>query len=197
MSMSMGWKRFAATVCVALSASSMAAAVDVAGVKFEETLTVGNAPLQLNGAGIRYLGVFKVLAAGLYLSKSSHTTEEALVTPGPKRMLLTFLRDVEASKVGREFIKGFGDNASRAEMSRLIPGLSRIGLLFDEHGKFVRGESLVVDWVPGVGAVVSINGVVQGEPFKEQEFFNTVMAMWIGKSPVDWRLKDALLGQVQ
>lgn len=193
----MGWKRCAAMVCVALSASSMAASVEVAGVKFEEVVTVGNTALQLNGAGVRYMAVFKVLAAGLYLSKSSPTAELAFSTPGPKRMQLTFLRDMDANKVGREFIKGFGDNASKAEMSRLIPGLSRIGFLFDEHGKFLRGESLVVDWVPGAGAVVSINGVVKGEPFKEQEFFNTLMAMWIGKSPVDWKLKDALLGQAQ
>lgn len=194
--MSIGWKRCTAMVCVALAASSMAAPTEVAGVKFEETVTVGNTALRLNGAGIRYIAVFKGLAAGLYLSKKSSTAEEAYAALGPKRMQLTFLRDVEASKVSREFIRGFGDNASKAEMSRLIPGLSRIGLLFDEHGKFLRGESLAVDWVPGVGAVVSINGIVKGEPFREQEFLNTLMAMWIGKSPVDWKLKDALLGQV-
>ncbi len=43
--MLMGWKQIAAMACMALSVSSMAAVVEVAGVRFEEALTVGKAPV--------------------------------------------------------------------------------------------------------------------------------------------------------
>ena len=34
-----------------------------------------------------------------------------------------------------------------------------------------------------------------GEPFKEPEFFNALLGIWLGNAPADWKLKDALLGK--
>ena len=34
----------------------------------------------------------------------------------------------------------------------------------------------------------------QGEPIKEQAFFNALLRIWLGPSPADYKLKDALLG---
>ncbi|MET0541818.1 MAG: chalcone isomerase family protein, partial [Variovorax sp.] len=45
------------------------------------------------------------------------------------------------------------------------------------------------------GTVVTVRGVVQGEPIKEQAFFNALMRIWLGPTPADWKLKDALLGK--
>jgi hypothetical protein len=39
-----------------------------------------------------------------------------------------------------------------------------------------------------------LNGKVQGAPIKEPEFFGALMRIWLGKSPADDQLKDALLG---
>lgn len=171
-----------------------AAALEVAGVAFEEHITLANAPLLLNGAGVRYQAFFRVMAAGLYLGQKTGTPEAVLAAPGPKRLKMTLLMDVQAKKFSKEFIRGFGHSAHKSQMSRLIPGLARMGTLIDGHGKFVRGDTIAVDWIPGSGAVISINGVAQGEPFKEQEFFDTLLSTWIGATPADWRLKDALLG---
>ena len=43
-----------------VSAATLAAPVDIAGVKVEDSATVAGTKLQLNGAGIRYKGPFKV-----------------------------------------------------------------------------------------------------------------------------------------
>ncbi len=53
----------------------------------------------------------------------------------------------------------------------------------------------MIDWVPGTGTVITVKGVPQGEPFKEPEFFNALLRIWLGPNPADWKLKDALLGQ--
>jgi hypothetical protein len=56
----------------------------VSGVKMEDTIDFRGAKLELNGAGVRYKAVFKVYAAGLYLTKKASTAEEVMVArPGP------------------------------------------------------------------------------------------------------------------
>jgi hypothetical protein len=172
-----------------------AAQLTVSGVKYEDTATVGGSRLQLNGAGTRYKGPFRVYTAGLYLGKKTATTEEALAQAGPKRMTVVMLRDIDASELGKLFIRGVEDNMDRAAMSKLIPGLMRMSQVFTEHKKLGSGEQFTIDWVPGTGTIVSVRGVVQGEPFREQEFFNALMRIWLGQVPADWKLKDSLLGK--
>jgi len=62
---------------------SAAQTTDVSGVKFANTIQVGNSTLQMNGAGVRYKVVFKVYAAALYLAEKAATPEAALAAPGP------------------------------------------------------------------------------------------------------------------
>jgi hypothetical protein len=174
---------------------SGAATVELAGVKLEDRITVAGSPLMLNGAGIRYKAVFKVYTAGLYLSSKAATPEEVLKAAGPKRIAITMLRDINSSELGKLFSRGVEDNMDRAEFSKLIPGVLRMSQVFSDHKQLREGETFVIDWVPGTGTVLTVKGVMQGEPFKEPEFFNALMRIWLGKKPADWQLKDALLGQ--
>ena len=36
---------------------------------------------------------------------------------------------------------------------------------------------------------------LQGEPFREPEFFQALLRIWLGPVPADWKLKDSLLGR--
>ncbi|MEZ5706278.1 MAG: chalcone isomerase family protein, partial [Burkholderiaceae bacterium] len=47
----------------------------------------------------------------------------------------------------------------------------------------------------GTGTVLTVKGIAEKEPFKEPAFFNALMRIWLGPSPADWKLKDALLGK--
>jgi hypothetical protein len=69
-----------------------------------------------------------------------------------------------------------------------------MGDIFTVNKTFFAGDRVVLDWIPGTGLVVYGKGKVQGEPFKEPEFFKALMASWFGPSPGDWRFKDAMLG---
>ena len=174
---------------------STAATVELAGVKLEDRATVAGAPLVLNGAGIRYKAVFKVYTAGLYLSAKADTPEAVLTAPGPKRLAITMLRDIDSGELGKLFSRGMEDNMDRAAFSKLIPGVLRMSQVFSDHKQLREGETFVIDWVPGTGTVLTVKGTVQGEPFKEPEFFNALMRIWLGKKPADFGLKDALLGK--
>jgi hypothetical protein len=169
--------------------------VELAGVKYEPTAQVANTRLQLNGAGVRYKLVIKVYTAGLYLQGKAATPEAVLAAPGPKRLQITMLRDIDGNELGKLFTRGMQDNASREEFAKSIPGTIKMGEIFATRRKLTAGESFAVDWVPGTGTVISVNGKTAAEPIKEPEFFSALMHIWLGKSPADAQLKDALLGR--
>lgn len=182
----------------ALSASPLAlaqSATEVAGVKYEPSVQVGNSRLQLNGAGIRYKAVFKVYTAGLYLGGKAATTEAVLAAPGAKRMHIVMLRDIDGNELGKLFTRGMQDNAPREEFSKSIAGTIRMSEIFSARKKLLSGENFSVDYVPGVGTTVLVNGKPQAEPIKEPEFFSALMRIWLGNNPADAQLKDALLGK--
>jgi Chalcone isomerase-like len=181
--------------CLAAAVGVSAATVDVSGVKLEDTLDLRGSKLVLNGAGVRYKAVFKVYAAGLYLGKKASTTEDVLAAAGPKRMTITMLRDIDSAELGKLFSRGMEDNMDKAAFSKLIPGVMRMSEVFSNHKKLLAGENFIVDWVPGTGTVLTVKGKVEGEPFKEPEFFNALLRIWLGPNPADWKLKDALLGK--
>jgi hypothetical protein len=175
--------------------ASTAAVVDMAGVKFEDTIDQRGNKLVLNGAGVRYKAVFKVYSAGLYLSKKTSSPEEALSMAGNKRISITMLRDIDSNELGKLFTRGVEDNAPKSEMSKLIPGLIRMGQIFSDQKKLVAGDSFTFEWVPGTGGVLTVKGKAQGEPFKESEFFIALLRIWLGPVPADYKLKEALLGK--
>jgi len=168
---------------------------EVAGVKFANTVQVGNARLQLNGAGVRHKVIFKVYAAGLYLTEKASTPEAVLAAPGPRRLQIVMLRDIDGNELGKLFTKGMEENAPREEFSKSISGILRMSEVFSTRKKLLAGESFAVEWLPGTGTVISVNGKPEGAPVKEPEFYSALMKIWLGKSPADAQLKDALLGK--
>jgi Chalcone isomerase-like len=182
------------TVGAALTASLSAGAVEVAGVKIDDRVTVAGKPLVLNGAGIRYKAVFKVYTAGLYVEKPASTPDGLLDQPGPKRMTITMLRDIDSAELGKLFSRGMEDNMEKGSFAKLVPGVMRMSQVFTNHKTLRTGENFVLDWIPGTGTVLTVKGQVEGEPFKEPEFFEALMRIWLGPKPADWQLKDALLG---
>ncbi|MCE2914140.1 MAG: chalcone isomerase family protein [Rubrivivax sp.] len=179
---------------VSARAQPAAAGVELAGIKYPPSVRVGNQALRLNGAGIRYRFVVKVYTAGLYLAAPATTPEAVLAAPGPKRLHVVMLRDIDASELGRLFTRGMQDNSPREEFAKSIPGTLRMADIFSAKKRLKEGENFSVDWVPGEGTQVLVNGRPQGEPIKEPEFFQALMRIWLGANPADSALKESLLG---
>jgi hypothetical protein len=183
----------AASLC-ALCSTLAAAPVELHGVKLADSAELKSVKLQLNGAGTRYKGPFKVYVAGLYLEKKASTPDEVVNMAGTKRLSVTMVRDIDANELGKLLTRGVEDNTGKGDISKLIPGLLRLGQMFSEQKKLLTGDNFLIDWLPGEGCVITVKGKVQGEPFREPEFFKALMSIWLGPSPADYKLKDALLG---
>lgn len=195
----------AAIPALALSALCLAAwpahaqspaPAEAGGVRYEPTVMVAGSTLQLNGLGIRYKFV-KVYTAGLYLAAKATTPEAALAAPGAKRIHIVMLRDIDGNELGKLFTRGMQDNAPKDEFIKAIPGTIRMGEIFATRRKLVSGDSFSVDYVPGTGTTVRVNGQPVGEVIREPEFYTSLLRIWLGKSPADPTLRDALLGKPQ
>ncbi len=169
-------------------------AVELAGVSYPMTVALGNAQLPLNGAGIRYKAVFKVYTAGLYLGSKAATPDAVYTAAGPKRMHIAMLRDIDANELGKLFTDGMQKNASREEFGKSIPGTLKLAEMFAAKKRLTAGDSFYVDYLPGTGTIISINGKPAADPIVEPVFFTALMKIWLGANPADWQLKDALLG---
>lgn len=185
-------------LAAALLAFGLAAGAALAAptsTKFEPQMEVQGTRLQLNGAGTRYKFVIKVYTAGLYLTGKAGTPDVVSTTAGPKRLHVVMLREIDANELGKLFTRGMQDNAPRESFSKSIPGTLRMAEIFSSRKKLVAGDNFSVDWVPGVGTTVLVNGQPQGAPIKEPEFFGALMSIWLGPRPADDQLKAALLGE--
>ena len=183
-----------AAASMLLSLAAMSATVELHGVKIEDSATVGGVKLALNGYGTRYKGPFKVYVGDLYTTKKVASLDELIAAPGPKRLTMTFVREIEAGAFGKLLTRGVEDNVDKAEISKLVPGLIRMGDIFTVNKVLKVGDVITLDWIPGTGLVITAKGVVQGTPFTEPAFYKAIMSIWFGQSPADWRLKDAMLG---
>lgn len=178
-----------------VSFAAYGAPMELSGVKFEDSIDLRGSKLVLNGAGVRYKAVFKVYAVGLYLGKKVNSPEEVLAMPGSKRITVTMLRDIDATELGKLFSRGVEDNMPKGDFLKLIPSILRMSQMFSDYKNLKTGDIFTIDYVAGTGTIISIKGVPYGEPFKEPAFFNALTRIWLGNTPADWKLKDALLSK--
>ena len=175
--------------------SSALATVELAGVKLPDTVTVSGAQLKLNGAGIRYKGPFKVYVGDLYTTRAVSSLDELIAAPGPKRLSMTFLREINSAEFGKLLTRGIEDNVSKQELSKIIPGMINMGNIFAANKSFVPGDVCTLEWDPAKGLSIWAKGKLQAEPTNDPAFFRALMSIWFGQVPADWKLKDALLGK--
>lgn len=185
----------AAAAAVLALASLPSFAAEVAGIKFDDTVTVNGATLKLNGAGLRTKVIFKVYALGLYLPEKKSTVAEILAAEGPRRVKIVVMRELTSEEFGKAFMAGLNDNTEQAERNKLAPQTKQFGEMFAMFPALKKGDVLTVDWIPGTGSQVALNGKNVGGALPDLAFYNAILRIWLGDKPVDSSLKPQLLGE--
>lgn len=170
------------------------AAVDIKGVKFADTYEVANQPLKLNGAGLRVKVVFSIYAASLYLPQKQTTAQGVIHAPGAKSVQAVMLRDLTADEFVSAMIKGFKANNSAADVARLMPRLENLETMMLAFGKAPKGTSVHINYLPGIGTRVIVDGQRRGTDIPGEDFYQALLRIWLGDDPVDADLKTSLLG---
>ena len=185
---------WSAAIALALFSAQVFAVVEVGGIRVDDDVTVANQKLVLNGAGIRTRAFFKVYVAALYLPAKRNDPKEVLALQGAKRVAVTMLREVSSDELGEALVTGIRKNSSPDEIRRFGSQLIAMGNIFGQIPKLKKGESFNVDWVPGKGTIVSVDGKPVADPIPEEAFYNAILRIWLGDEPADSSLKPAMLG---
>lgn len=187
-------RTLAAAVLGFAAAAAWAQPAELEGVKLEPTAQVAGAALQLNGAGLRTRAFFKVYVAALYLPKKATDAPSVLAQKGPRRVVITMLRSVDADTFAGALNDGLRDNHSEAQLAAMKSQIDALNSTLKAAGEAKKGDVIHFEFTPDVGTRVSINGQAKGSAMAGEEFFTAVLRIWLGDKPVDGGLKKGLLG---
>lgn len=177
-----------------LCVSMQAAALELEGVKLDDKIQLDNSSIVLNGAGVRSILFFKMYVVGLYLPEKQNNAEAVLSNKSVKRIALHVLvGDADSERFLNGFRKGILKNHDEREVEALRERMATFDHLFDAAKTLYKGDVIALDWKPGNGTRVSLNGkelgVIAGE-----DFYRALLSIWIGEKPVSSDLKKGLLG---
>lgn len=187
--------RLVAGVVLALAvAGALAQPVELEGVKLEPAVQVGATTLQLNGAGVRTRVIFKVYVAGLYVPQKAGDAATLLTQKGARRMAIIMLRNVDAETFAAALNEGLRSNHTEAQFVAMKAQMDALNANLKAVGEVKKGDVINFEFVPDAGTRVTVNGQVRGSVIPGEDFFTSVLRIWIGDKPVDGSLKKGLVG---
>ena len=108
-------------------------------------------------------------------------------------MSFILLRDVTGKQVLDGINEAILPNNSLDEMKAIEARLFLFEKMFVPVAEIKKGEIVNLDYVPGLGTRVTINGINKG--FIEGFDFNrSLLKIWVGHRPVQAALKKSILG---
>lgn len=180
-----------AAIVLAMATGSSASAATCGDVQFADRINVGNAPLVLNGLGVRTATIFnvEVYVAGLYIPEKSVDAEAIIAANQPWRMMLKFVHDAPAADVRDAFHKGF----ERVTGGNLGPLQERIDRLDARIVDIKEGEYLSLTYDPMIASTtIDLNGM--SGKIEGADFADALLGMSLGPNPPNPGLKAGLLG---
>jgi hypothetical protein len=169
-------------------------AVEISGVNVPPLATVAGQPLVLNGAGVRRTLIFRIYLLALYLPSKTTDARDVLALPGPERISMVLLRDVTAPQLIDALETGIADNHTAAEIEPLRSRLDTLRAVMMAIGSARSGSVITLDYVPGAGTQVALDGSSAGLAIRGDDFYRALLKIWLGDDPADPALKKALLG---
>ncbi|MEM7410278.1 MAG: chalcone isomerase family protein [Myxococcota bacterium] len=158
------------------------------GVRFAERVDTGDVELSLHGLALhRYRWVIKAYVAALYLE--DETPGAQALEDVPKRLELEYfwnLRGQDIAEAGDAMLR---ENVDDATLATLGPRLRQLNALYED---VAPGDRYSLTYVPGNGTVLAKNDVPLGS-IPGADFASAYFAIWLGESPLDASVRDALL----
>jgi long-chain acyl-CoA synthetase len=181
-----------AVLVAALIATPALQAAEVAGVKVDDKLRIGNNELVLNGAGLRSKLFIKVYVGALYVSQKATTSAAIVDSTQPRRMVMRLMRDLDAETLHSALEEGLKNNHTPAEMAAMKPQADKLASIMKAIGKAREGDTIALDFL-GDEVAVSVNSEARGKVVGAG-FPKALLKVWLGEQPADGALKKALLG---
>lgn len=155
------------------------------------TLVANNTQLVLNGQGARTKLMLKLYTASLYLVAKNADADAIIEADEPMAIRLDVTSSmVTPQRMEKATREGF-DAATGGDLVSLAPRIERFVNVV--RAGIGEGDAVELTYIPGTGTVMSRNGA-KGETIEGLDFKSALFAIWLGKKPVQKKLKSALLG---
>ncbi|MCA9549804.1 MAG: chalcone isomerase family protein [Myxococcales bacterium] len=173
-----------------VSTSALAASRE--GVTLPDSQKVGEKELVLNGIGIREATIFNVnvYVAGLYVEEKTGDAAKIISPEATKKILMHFVRDVDASDIQGAYNEGFEKNAD-GKMAALK---DRVAKLNSWMADMKKGDKMSITYVAGQGVTVNVKGKDKGT-IEGADFAKVMFTIFFGPKPPNSDLKEGMLGQ--
>ena len=181
---------FALIFAAILIPTSVVQSAEIEGVRFPEQLQMGEAQLQLRGAGLlRYRTIIKAYVAALYLDEG--TRSEEILGENARRLEIEYFWSIPADRFAKATIDGMSRNVDTMTLESLK---ARI-VAFNEFYEDVKsGDRYSITYVPGRGTELALNGEAKGS-IEGADFAAALFSIWFGPNPLDEKLRRELLAQ--
>ena len=179
---------FSLVFAVNLVPVSVVQSAEIEGVRFPEQLQMGEAQLQLRGAGLlRYRSVFKAYVAALYLDEATHADE--VLGDVPRHLEIEYFWSIPADHFAQATLEGISRNVDAEALEGLR---SRIATFNELFADIEPGDRYSLTYLPGRGTELGLNGrpvgVVAGA-----DFASALFGIWLGPNPLSDELRRELL----
>lgn len=175
-----------------LLAATPALALTIKGVELPDDVAVGGKKLVLNGAGVRKKFFFSIYACGLYLPHPASDPAKIIKLDVPKQIIMAMIHSkVSKEKIVKAWNDGFFKN-SQEKLDQLKDRIDTFNAIFNRD--LVEGDRIVMSYLPDQGTVVKFNDELH-PPIPGKDFYDALLAIWLGDNPADSDLKEALLGK--
>lgn len=166
---------------------------EVSEVKLAEEVKLADTPLQLNGAGTRSKLFIDIYVAALYLKTKTPDASNVLSDAGAQRVALHMVYNMGSGTLLDAFKKAIEANQSPGELAALEARLKKFYAIFDSLSGVNKGDVILLDYLPGTGTRVTINGLERGT-VEGVDIHRALLKIWLGEHPVQDELKKDLLG---
>lgn len=166
------------------------AQTEVAGVELPNTYEMGDAQLNLNGAGIREKFWMDMYAGALYTAKKMKDADEVMNADAPMSIKLHIVSGlISSDKMSSAVEDGF-ENSTKGNTKPYREKIDKFKSFFDEE--ITKNDVFDIAYTPSDGVVVFKNnkelGRIQGLEFKRVLF-----GIWFCDKPADKDLKEGML----
>jgi len=173
---------------VVLVPASVVQSAEIEGVRFPEQLQMGEAQLELRGAGLlRYRSVFKAYVAALYLDEGTQTDD--VLGEVPRRLEIEYFWSIPADRFAEATIEGISRNVDPETLEGLR---SRIARFNEFYADIEPGDRYSLTYLPGRGTELGLNGQPRGV-VAGADFASALFAIWLGPNPLNDGLRRELL----
>jgi len=175
-----------------VGAAPPAAAIEVGGFRFDDTVSLGGADLRLNGVGLRSVFILKAFLAALYVPHRTADPAELIRQTGPRRLQLRMLVDMSPDRLLKTFTAGLHDSSAEPQNAALKARIEQLETALKAVGTVRKGETLDLDVIDGQMRLL-VNGQMRAA-VPGEDAFAAILRGWVGERPLEKDLKKGLLG---